>query len=283
MKNILSFDVEDYFQVTGMEPIVSRDDWEIYPSRVEQNTQKVLEILGRHNVRTTFFILGWTAKRHKQLIKQIANSGHEIACHGYNHRLVYDMTNDEFISDIKRAINLLEDITGQKIYGFRAPSFSLDADDIEKFEMMAELGLKYDSSLFPVRHFRYGKTGQIPLVPFDIKKGDRVVIKEFPITVVNFLGKRIPAGGGGYFRLYPNFFIRHNFKKVNAEGRPVIIYLHPWELDPDQPRIKGIGLGNAFRHYLNLSKTQSRLEMILQEFEFESFVGLINNMKFDKC
>lgn len=282
MKNVLSIDVEDYFQVSGMEAVVSRDDWETYPSRVEQNTQKVLEILGRNDVKTTFFILGWIAERHRQLIKQIADLGHEIACHGYHHRLVYKMTTGEFVSDIKQTIELLEDITGRKVYGYRAPSFSLNANDIDRFEMMAELGLKYDTSLFPIRHFRYGKAGPIPLEPFDIKKGDRVIMKEFPMTVVNFLGKRIPAGGGGYFRLYPNFFIRRNFKKVNAEGRPVMIYLHPWELDPDQPRIKGIGFGNTFRHYLNLSKTQSKLEMVLQEFEFSPFVELLKALESTK-
>lgn len=279
MKNVLSFDVEDYFQVSGMEAIVSRDDWDKYPSRIEQNIQKVLEILGHRDVKATFFILGWIAERHRQLIKQIAELGHEIACHGYHHRLVYDMTTEELISDIKQTINLLEDITGQKIYGYRAPSFSLGIDDIEKFEAMTEFGLKYDTSLFPIKHFRYGKARSIPLGPFDIKKGDRLLMKEFPMTVVNFLGKRIPAGGGGYLRLYPNFFIRRNFKKVNAEGRPIIIYLHPWEFDPDQPRLKGAGFGNTLRHYLNLHKTQSKLEMVLQNFEFGTFLELLSTLQ----
>lgn len=279
MKNVLSFDVEDYFQVSGMEAIVSRNDWDKYPSRVEQNTKKVLEILGHCNVKATFFILGWIAERHRQLIKQIADLGHEIACHSYHHKLVYNMTTEEFTSDIKQTINLLEDITGQKIYGYRAPSFSLGVDDIERFEAMAKLGLKYDASLFPIKHFRYGKVGSIPLEPFDIKKGGRVIMKEFPITVVDFFGKRIPAGGGGYLRLYPNFFIRRNFKKVNAEGRPVIIYLHLWEFDPDQPRLKGAGFGNTFRHYLNLHKTQSKLEMVLQRFEFGPFLDLLNTCR----
>ena len=279
MKNVLSFDVEDYFQVSGMETIVSRDDWDKYPSRIEQNTQKVLEILSYCNVKATFFILGWVAERHRQLIKQIADLGHEIACHGYHHKLVYDMTIEEFISDIKQTINLLEDITGKKIYGYRAPSFSLGVDDIEKFEALAKFGLKYDTSLFPIKHFRYGKARSIPLGPFDIKKGNQLLMKEFPMTVVNFLGKRIPAGGGGYLRLYPNFFIRRNFKKVNAEDRPIIIYLHPWEFDPGQPRLKGAGFGNTLRHYLNLHKTQSKLETILEEFKFGTFLELLDTLR----
>jgi polysaccharide deacetylase family protein (PEP-CTERM system associated) len=275
MKNILSFDIEEYFQVSGLKAAVSRANWDSYPSRVEQNTLKVLDILKRHNVKATFFILGWIAERHAKLVKVIAEAGHEIASHGLEHKLLYQMTSEEFTSDIKKAKDLLESITGQKVRGYRAPSFSLAADDIEKFEILAEQGLTYSSSLFPMKHFRYGQAQSIPLEPFEIKKGDRTIIKEFPMTVIKLLGKHIPAGGGGYFRLYPNFFIRRNFKKVLSESRPVIIYLHPWEFDPEQPRISGAGFGNTFRHYLNLDKTQSKLEMVLQEFEFDRFCDFI--------
>lgn len=275
MKNILSFDVEEYFQVSGLQAAVSRNDWSRYPSRVEQNTQKVLDVLSRNNVRATFFVLGWIAEKYPTLIKQIAEQGHETACHGWDHRLAYNMTVEEFALDVAQTVNLLQDITGEEVIGYRAPSFSIGLADIDKFKALAELGLKYDSSIFPIRHFRYGRAQKAPIGPFDIKENDRLILKEFPMSVVNFLGKRIPAGGGGYFRLYPDFFIRRNFRKVNSEGRPLIIYLHPWEFDPDQPRIKKAGLGNTFRHYHNLRKTRAKLEIVLQEFEFCPFIDYL--------
>jgi len=277
MKNILSFDVEEHFQVSGMEKAISRSSWDSLHSRVEQSARKILKILDRNNVKATFFILGWIAERHPGLIKEIAKQGHEIASHGFDHKLVYNMTPEQFAVNLKQTNDLLESITGQRIYGYRAPSFSLAIDDIEKFEILAELGFTYDSSLFPMKHPRYGRAQSIPLRPFEIEKNHRCIIKEFPISVIKFLGKHIPAGAGGYFRLYPNMILRRNFKKVNNQERPVIIYLHPWEFDPDQPRVSGAGFGNTFRHYLNLDKTQSKLEMVLKEFEFGSFKDFIGS------
>jgi len=278
MKNILSFDIEEYFQVSGLEAGVDRAGWDKYESRVEKSTQIILRILLTKNVKATFFVLGWIAERYKELIKEIAEQGHEIACHGYDHKLIYNMTSDQFRDDIKRTIDILESVTGRKIQGYRAPSFSISADDIERFKILSRLGITYDSSLFPMKHFRYGKAQSIPLKPFDIKNGDRVILKEFPITVVEFLGKRIPAGGGGYFRLFPNWFLNRNFKKVNNDNRPVIIYLHPWEFDPNQPKISGAGYGNTFRHYLNIDKTKSKLEMVLDRLEFGSFQDYIQSL-----
>lgn len=271
MKNILSFDIEEHFQVSGLVKAVSRESWDRYESRVEQNTLKVLDILERCKVKATFFVLGWIAERHWKLIEVIAQEKHEIASHGYDHKLIYDISIGQFADDLKKTNELLEAITRQKIIGHRAPSFSLNADDTDKFELLASMGFKYDSSLFPMKHFRYGKATSIPLGPFDIKKDGQTVIKEFPMSVVDFCGRRIPAGGGGYFRFYPNFFLKNNFNKVKADGRPNIIYLHPWEFDPDQPRIRGAELGNTFRHYINLKKTKARLEFILGEFEFGPF------------
>jgi polysaccharide deacetylase family protein (PEP-CTERM system associated) len=271
MQNILSFDIEEHFQVSGLAAAIKREDWDKFPSRVEANTVKILEILGRHDVKATFFVLGWIAQRFPQLIRRIAQDGHEIACHGLEHRLIYNMSLDEFRADVKSSLEIIENIIGSKILGFRAPSFSLSVNDIEKFEILAELGIAYDSSLFPMKHFRYGDATGIPLGPFDIKNGDRVLLREFPMTVVKFMGRRIPAGGGGYFRLYPDFLIRHNFRKVNAEGRPAIIYLHPWEFDPDQPRVSGAGRGNTFRHYYGLNKTENKLDKVLVSFRFGTF------------
>ncbi|MCP4580282.1 MAG: DUF3473 domain-containing protein [candidate division Zixibacteria bacterium] len=271
MKNILSFDIEEHFQVSGLAAAISRDQWDSFPSRVEKNTHKVLNILNRYKVKASFFILGWIAERHPGLVKAIAEEGHEIASHGYDHKLAYDITTEQFSTDLKRTNDILEDITGEKIIGYRAPSFSLASDDSEKFGILVDLGFRYDSSLFPMKHFRYGDAQSVPVSPFDIKVDSQTSIKEFPVTVVDFLGRRIPAGGGGYFRFYPDFFIKRNLKKVAAEGRPTIIYLHPWEFDPDQPRVSGAGFGNTFRHYVNLGKTMGKLDNVLREFEFGPF------------
>lgn len=271
MKNILSFDIEEHFQVSGLAAAVNRNEWDSHNSRVEQSTQTILELLKRFNVKATFFILGWIAKRHPKLVEQIAGDGHEIASHGYDHKLIYDMTDDQFHEELDKTSELLESLSGQKIIGHRAPSFSLGINDIDKFKILAELGFKYDSSLFPMKHFRYADSVNSPLAPFDIKDGEKVILKEFPMTVVEYFGKRIPAAGGGYFRLFPDFFINMNIKKVIADNRPVIVYLHPWEFDPTQPRLQGAGFGNTFRHYVNLEKTYFKLEKIISKYEFTSF------------
>ena len=271
MKNILSFDVEEYFQVSGLQKGVSRSAWENYKSRVEKSTDLILWLLNRHQVKATFFVLGWIAERHGRLVQKIAQEGHEIACHGYDHKLVYDMSVEEFAVDVKRTRDILESICGWKVRGYRAPSFSLAADDKKRFAVLSELGFTYDSSLFPMKHFRYGNALSIPLAPFVIKNGEDVLLREFPMTVVDFWGRKIPAGGGGYFRLYPNWLLHRNFKQAERQQRPVIVYLHPWEFDPGQPRIHGAGLGNTFRHYLNLGKTRGKLDKLLQEYEFCSF------------
>jgi polysaccharide deacetylase family protein (PEP-CTERM system associated) len=273
MQNILSFDIEEHFQVSGLAAAISRKDWEKHSSRVEKNTDTILAILDRHQVKATFFVLGWIAERHQSMIKKISASKHEIASHGYEHKLIYDMTPNEFAVDVKKSLDIIEGITGVKVKGFRAPSFSLSANDIEKFQILASLGITYDSSLFPMKHFRYGDATSIPLAPFDIIDKGKAIIKEYPMTVVDFMGRRIPAGGGGYFRLYPDFLIRRNFRKVNAENRPVIVYLHPWEFDPEQPRIKGAGFGNTYRHYCNLKKTANKLDNLLTNFMFGPIVG----------
>lgn len=271
MTNILSFDVEEYFQVSGLEKAVSRNDWHKYQSRVGLGTKKILEILGHKKTKATFFFLGCIAEKHPDLVRDVAAAGHEIACHGWDHRLLYHMNDDEFEQDVGKTKRLLEDISGKKVIGYRAPSFSLNADDRNKIKILANLGFKYDSSMFPMKHFRYGKAESVPRAPFEIKLDETCSIREYPMTVVDLMGKTIPAGGGGYLRFYPGFFIKRNFRKVNASGRPVIIYLHPWEFDPEQPRIKGAGFGNTFRHYHNLKSTAPKLEMILEEFRWGAF------------
>ena len=275
MKNILSFDIEEHFQVSGLAGAVGRDDWAKLPSRVEENTRKILDILERHQVKATFFVLGWLAERHPRMIERIAEAGHEIASHGYDHKLIYDMTADQFSDELRKTNEILESLCGCKIIGHRAPSFSLGINDIDKFEVLSRLGFEYDSSIFPIRHFRYGEARSAPLAPFEIKKDGQILIREYPLTVVEYLGKRIPAAGGGYFRIYPDFLIRMNIRKVIKENRPVITYLHPWEFDPDQPRFKGAGFGNTFRHYVNLHRTAKKLEMLLGNYEFGPFRDVI--------
>ena len=279
MKNILSFDIEEHFQVSGLAAAVSRDSWDSHKSRVEQNTHKILKLLDRYQVRATFFILGIIAEKHPQLVREIAESGHETASHGYDHKLIYDMSNDQFREELIKTNDILESITNKKIIGHRAPSFSIGLADIDKFAILADLGFKYDSSLFPIKHFRYGDAQNAPLAPFMVKKDSKSLLKEFPLTVVDLFGKRIPAAGGGYFRLYPNFLIRRNIRIANSEQRPTIVYLHPWEFDPDQPRIKGAGRGNTFRHYVNLHRTHGKLEMMLKRFQFCSFAEYMGQKK----
>lgn len=271
MINILSFDIEEHFQVSGLADAVSRSEWERMPSRVEKNTRTILELLKRYEVKATFFILGWIAHRHPELIELIARDDHEIASHGYDHKLVYDMTPEQFHEGLAKTNEILKSLSGQQILGHRAPSFSIGIHDLEKFDVLSRLGFKYDSSIFPIKHFRYGEAQSAPLAPFDVKKDGQTLLKEFPMTVVEYFGKRIPAAGGGYFRLYPNFIIRRNFRKAMKDGRPVITYLHPWEFDPEQPRIRGGSFGNTFRHYVNLHKTRKKLEMILSRYEFGPF------------
>ena len=271
MKNILSFDIEEHFQVSGLAAAVSRDDWEKHDSRVENSTRTILELLKRHNIKATFFILGWIAERHPALVEQIAKDNHEIASHGYDHKLIYDMSTEQFREEMAKTSELLESLSGQKIIGHRAPSFSLGLKDTDKFRILKKLGFKYDSSLFPMKHFRYADAQSAPLAPFDITDNGEVLLKEFPLTVVEYFGKRIPAAGGGYFRLFPGFLINMSIRKTIADNRPVIVYLHPWEFDPGQPRIQGASRGNTFRHYINLNKTASKLEKILQRYEFTSF------------
>ncbi len=271
MKNILSFDIEEHFQVSGMADAVKRENWDKHDSRVVESTGSILELLGRYDIKATFFILGWIAKRHPKLVELIAENGHEIASHGFDHKLIYDMPDEQLREELAETSELLESLSGQKIIGHRAPSFSLGVGDIDKFKILSGLGFKYDSSLFPMKHFRYADSQSAPLAPFEIKANGEVLLKEFPMTVVEYFGKRIPAAGGGYFRLFPDFLIDMNIKKAMAEKRPVIVYLHPWEFDPKQPRLSGAGLGNTFRHYINLDKTYSKLEKIISKYEFTSF------------
>lgn len=264
--NALTIDVEDYYHVSGFAREIPSRTWSQYESRVEKSTQRILDILDRRQVRATFFVLGWVASRHPDLVKAIHRSGHEIASHSYWHRLVYDLTPDEFRADLSESRKPLEDLTGERITAYRAPSFSVTGRSLWALEILAEEGFRYDSSIFPVRHDRYG----IPAAerfPHRITSGSGH-LWEFPASVYRRIGVNLPVAGGGYFRLYPTRFSFHCMDHINhQERRPFMFYLHPWELDPRQPVIPGSRWAR-FRHRVNLAGTETKFERLLERYRF---------------
>ena len=263
--NAMTVDVEDYFQVSAFEGMAPRHRWDEFESRVCANTERLLAIFeGR--VKATFFVLGWVAERHPQLVKTIADAGHEIASHGYAHRLVYDLTREAFRDDVKRSKALLEQATGVAVLGYRAPSFSVTPRSLWALDILIEEGFGYDASIFPIHHDRYG----IPLsprAPYLLEREQGSLI-EAPGSAVRIGPLNVPVGGGGYFRLLPYAWTRWGISRINEhEGRPAIFYLHPWEIDPDQPRLSS-GRLSKLRHYRNLKETEPRLRQLLSDFRF---------------
>ncbi|HWP47810.1 MAG TPA: XrtA system polysaccharide deacetylase [Candidatus Limnocylindrales bacterium] len=265
--NALTFDVEDYYQVEAFSRFIHFDTWDQYESRVTANTNKILEILAESRVKATFFVLGWIAERFPQIVKLISTEGHEVACHGYAHKVIYKQTRQEFEEDVSKSIQILEDISGTKVVGYRAPTYSIIRETLWALEVLLKNGIQYDSSIFPIKHDRYGipDAGRFPYV---IDKGRLGSLIEFPPSTLSFWGTNIPIAGGGYLRLYPYFFLRWGLRKINQEGQPVMVYLHPWELDPDQPRINQVGHLTRFRHYVNLDKTEKKLRALMRDFRF---------------
>jgi polysaccharide deacetylase family protein (PEP-CTERM system associated) len=339
MLNILTIDLEDYFQVHAFSDVIKYDDWNNYECRVERNTDRLLSILSsvrspqhsqlstqnsesnnsvlspQHLPKATFFVLGWIAERYPDLVRRIKKEGHEVACHGYAHRLVYTQSRDEFRKDVKRAKSILENITGKEVIGYRAPSYSITNRSEWAFEVLLEEGFKYDSSIFPIRHDFYGMP-EAPRFPFVVSlngnsnvefsmlncelnafqdsklniqnsqlNAQSSVLKansplntenskfiiEFPISTARLFGLNFPISGGGYFRLFPYSLIRKGLRSINEkEKRPFIFYIHPWEIDPNQPRVNGVTPRSKFRHYVNLNKTEDRLQRLLNDFNFSS-------------
>lgn len=263
--NALTVDVEEYFQVSGFEGHIPRSEWDQLESRVVEATQWVLDILGHAGVRGTFFVLGWVAERHPELVRAIHKDGHEIGSHGYEHRLIYEQTPRQFRSDVRLSREILQDILGEAVTAYRAPSFSITRESLWALDVLIEEGFAFDSSIYPTRHDRYGLPGA-PLQPHCLHRpaGE---IWEFPPPVWLVCGYPVPVGGGGYLRLYPYALTRGGLRAINAAGRPFAVYLHPWELDPDQPRFRP-GRLRAFRHYVNLGKTARRLTRLLRDFRF---------------
>jgi polysaccharide deacetylase family protein (PEP-CTERM system associated) len=265
--NALTVDVEDYFHVSALAPSIHRDTWTSRESRVVGNTHKLLDMFEQISVRGTFFVLGWVAERHPQLVRDIAAGGHEIACHGFSHRLVYEQSPAEFHEETLHSKNVLEDITGSAILGYRAASYSIVRESLWALDVLVELGFAYDSSIFPVRHDRYG-IPDAERAPHRLSTpGDKVIV-EWPLSTARLVGFRFPVSGGGYFRLMPYWLTRWGLASINQrELRPFVFYLHPWEIDPDQPRISASWL-SRFRHYTNLEKCEERLRRLLSEFRF---------------
>ncbi len=273
MLNGLSFDVEDWFQVENLKEVVSRGDWENCELRVVHNTVKILRVLERYHTKATFFVLGWVAERCPALVKEITGQGHEIASHGYGHCLIYDQTPEAFYTDIKRSKEILESLTGKPTNGYRAPSFSITPKSAWAVDILKDLGFMYDSSIFPTSfHNRYGFSGTSPL-PFKFKNG----LVEIPLSTYKFGGVNFPLAGGGYFRLLPYLYFRNLFRRLNRKKQGVVFYLHPWELDPGQPR-KNVRLNYRWRHYVNLEKTEGRLERLLEEFKFFPLYGVAESV-----
>lgn len=271
--NAITFDIEDYFQVETLRPLIEFDDWPRFELRVAQNVYKLLEILDAHGTRATFFVLGWISERTPDVVREIRRHGHEIACHGYAHRMIYEQTPEEFRQDVRRAKAILEDITGEKIVGYRAPTFSITERTLWALDILAEEGFDYDSSIFPVRHDRYGFPDWSRHIEV-VKLRNGATITEAPPLTLRCFGLNLPAAGGGYFRLAPLWLSTFAIRRMNSEGHPAVIYLHPWELDPAQPRFP-LPLLPRFRHYVNLATTEDKLRRLLASGSFASLCDII--------
>ena len=262
--NVLTIDVEDYFQVSALAPYIPRNQWAQRECRVERNVDRILLMLDANQTKATFFTLGWIAKRYPHLVRRIVDDGHELASHGYGHQRVSDLTEATFSADIERAKKLLEDISGQEVRGYRAPSFSIGEGNLWAFDCLERAGYRYSSSIYPIRHDHYGMP-DAPRFAHRVRTG----LLELPVTTARFFDRNWPASGGGYFRLLPYALSRWLLQKVNQRDRqPAIFYFHPWEIDAGQPRIAGISAKTRFRHYVNLQYTEGRLQRLIADFKW---------------
>jgi polysaccharide deacetylase family protein (PEP-CTERM system associated) len=257
--NAFSIDVEDYFQVAAFDKVIDKSSWDNTPLRVESNVNRLLDLLAERNRKATFFTLGWVAERLPEMIRRICQEGHEMASHGYGHQKVDTLSQNEFRQDILRAKGILEDICGQRIKGYRAPSFSIGESNLWAHDVLAETGHLYSSSVYPVKTDHYGMP-DAPRFAWKTNSG----LLEIPPSSIQFAGRNFPASGGGYFRLLPLALSRWGFRKINAEQQPAIFYCHPWEIDPDQPRIRHASSKSKFRHYVNLNRNFAKIDQLLQ-------------------
>jgi polysaccharide deacetylase family protein (PEP-CTERM system associated) len=263
--NAMTVDVEDYFQVSAFENVVARDNWDQLSCRVEQNTDRILELFDAHDVKATFFMLGWVAERYPALVRRIVDNGHELASHGYSHVRVTMQKPQEFSEDIGKTRKLLEDAAGCEVKGYRAASYSIVRETLWAHDLLQEAGYRYSSSVYPIHHDLYG----IPDAPRFAYRHREGGLLEIPVTTVSLFNHNLPCGGGGYFRLLPYRLSRWAMQRVNATDRmPCVFYFHPWEIDPDQPRQAGISGKTRFRHYLNLRRMKARIERLLDDFRW---------------
>ncbi len=269
MKNILSIDVEEWFHPEAVQHLFPPDSWDEREPRVERNVEKLLELFDSKKTKATFFVLGWTVRKYPQLIKRMAEAGHEVASHGNSHRMVTKLTPDEFREDLAESIAAIQEITGKKVLGFRAPTFSIVKETRWAWEIMLELGLAYDSSVYPIWHDRYG-IPDAPRHPYIALEKESQKLIEFPMPTLKIGNKNFPFGGGGYLRIFPLWFTKYAIKKFNKEGLPAIIYAHPWEFDPEQPRLE-LGKVQTWRHYYNINTNLNKLDVLLDRFEWMSF------------
>ncbi len=264
--NAMTVDVEDYFHVSAFAGHIRRADWDSFPSRVERNTEAVLELFAKRQVRATFFVLGWVAERQPRLVRRIVEAGHELASHGFAHVRIHEQTPEDFRADVRKTKRLLEDTGGVPVRGYRAASFSIDGGTLWAFNILAEEGHAYSSSIYPIRHDLYG----MPDAPrFAYRPSDGGGVLEIPVATTRLFGRNLPCGGGGYFRLLPYRLSRWSLGRVNREGQPAVFYFHPWEIDPDQPRQSAAPLKSRFRHYTNLGRMERRLFALLGEFAWD--------------
>ncbi len=275
---LLSVDVEDYFQVEAFSDRIRREDWQNMPQRVVANTQRVLDLLAAHQQRATFFVIGWIAERHPDLVRQIHAAGHEVACHSFLHRLVYQLTPEEFREDTRRAKGVLEDASGTAVVGYRAPCYSITRQSLWALEILAEEGFRYDSSILPIHHDIAG-IPDYPRTPSLHEFGAGKSILEFPATTLRLGRMNFPVGGGGYLRIFPLGYTLWGLSRLAKEpGVFPAVYFHPWEIDPEQPRIAG-RLRSRLRHYTNLSRMERKLGRVLERFSFARYIDVVNSQR----
>lgn len=264
MINAMTIDVEDYFQVSAFAPHIARTDWDRRECRVERNVDLILAMLAQHQTHATFFTLGWVAERYPQVVRRIVEQGHELASHGYGHERASDQSEAVFLADIQKAKALLEDLSGTPVWGYRAPSFSIGHGNLWAFDSLARAGYRYSSSIYPIAHDHYGMPDS-PRFAYEVRPG----LLEIPVTTLRLFDRNFPSSGGGYFRLLPYPLSRWMLNRVNTvDAQSGVFYFHPWEIDPGQPRIAGIGAKTRFRHYVNIGRTEARLNQLLSDFQW---------------
>lgn len=263
VRNALTIDVEDYFQVSAFAPHIPRSEWNVRECRVERNVECILAMLDEHDTKATFFTLGWVAERYPNVVRRIVDNGHELASHGYGHERATDQTPESFFADINVAKLILEDLSGKAVIGYRAPSFSIGEKNLWAFECLEKAGYRYSSSIYPIHHDHYG----MPNAPRHAHAVGSLI--EVPATTLRFMKRNWPASGGGYFRLMPYSLSRWMIERINRiDQMPAVFYFHPWEVDPGQPRIPGVGMKTRFRHYVNIHRMEGRLRRLLADFSW---------------